>query len=87
MEGRLVQLDFSAAFDGISHCGLWYQLRSIGVERQFLSIVSKFLRDGRQLVVWMVTSVSQLMSFENDPGYRFRVIVVYIAYVRALPPC
>ena len=39
MKGRLVQLDFSAALDGISHCGLLYKLRSIGVGGQLLFIV------------------------------------------------
>ena len=50
MEGRLLQLDFSAAFDGVSHCGLLYKLRSTGVGRQYLSIVSEFLNDRRQCV-------------------------------------
>ena len=31
MERRLVQLDFSAAFDRVGHCSLLYKLRSIGV--------------------------------------------------------
>ena len=47
MEGRLVQLDFSTAFDRVSHCGMLYKLRSIGVEGQFLSIVLVFLSDKR----------------------------------------
>ena len=33
MEGRLVQVNFSAAFDRVSHCGLLYKLMSIGVGR------------------------------------------------------
>ena len=47
MEGRLVQLEFSAAFDRVSHHGLLYKLRSIGVRGQFLSRVSQFLSDMR----------------------------------------
>ena len=39
MEGRLVQLNFSTAFDKVRHRALFYKLRSIGVEGQFLSIV------------------------------------------------
>ena len=39
MEGILVQLDFSTAFDRVSHCGLLHKLRSIGVGGQFLSLV------------------------------------------------
>ena len=50
MEGRLVQLDFSAAFDRVRHRGLLYKLMSIGVGGQFLSIVSEFLSDRRQRV-------------------------------------
>ena len=48
MEERLVQLDFTAAFDRVSHRCLLYKLTSIGVEGQFLSIVSEFLSDRRQ---------------------------------------
>ena len=50
MEGRLVQFDFSVAFDRESHRGLLYKLRSIGVGRQFLSVVSQFLSDRKQRV-------------------------------------
>ena len=50
MEERLVQLNFSATFDGASHCGLLYKLRSIGVGELLLSIVSEFFSDRRQRV-------------------------------------
>ena len=45
MEGRLVQLNFSAAFYRVSHYGLSYKWRSIGIGGQLLSIVSEFLSD------------------------------------------
>ena len=48
MEKRLAQLDFSAAFVRVSHCGLLYKLGSICIWEQLLSIVSKFLSDRRQ---------------------------------------
>ena len=48
VEGKLVQLDFSAAFDRIRHIGLLYKFRSVGVGGQFLPIVSEFLSDRRQ---------------------------------------
>ena len=48
MEARIIQLDFSAAFDMVSRCGLLYKVKSIGVGGQFLSIVSEFLSDRRQ---------------------------------------
>ena len=50
MDGRLDQLNFSAAFDRVSHCSLLYKLRFIGGGGQFLFIVSQFLSDRRQRV-------------------------------------
>ena len=50
IERRLFQLDFSAAFDRVSHCDLLHKLRSTGVGGQFLSLVSEFLSDRRQRV-------------------------------------
>ena len=51
IEGRLVQLDFSAAFDGVSHRVLLCKLSSIVVEGQFSSIVSKFVAvEGRTCI-------------------------------------
>ena len=49
MEGRFFQLDFSVAF-GVSHSGLLYKLRSIGVGGQFQLVLSNFLSDRRQRV-------------------------------------
>ena len=50
VEGRIIQLDFSAAFDRASHWALLYRLRSMDVGKQFLFIVSEFLSDRRQRV-------------------------------------
>ena len=48
MERRLVQLNFSAAFDRVSHYSLLYKLRFIAVGGQILPIVLEFLIDRRQ---------------------------------------
>ena len=48
MEERLVELDFSAAFNRVTHRGLLYKLMSIRVRRHFLFMVSEFLSDRRQ---------------------------------------
>ena len=45
MEGRLVQLDFLAVFDSVSCYGLVNKLKSTGVGRPFLFIVSQFISD------------------------------------------
>ena len=51
MESYLVQLDFSAAFDRVSHSGLLFKLKSIGVGGCVLSISREFLSYRRQRVV------------------------------------
>ena len=50
MKERLVQLDFSVAFDRLSHRGLLYKLRSIGIGKKFLFRVLQFLWCRRQRV-------------------------------------
>ena len=50
LKRRLFQLDFSAAFDRVSHRGMLYKLRFIGIVEKFLSIVAEFLSDRRQYV-------------------------------------
>ena len=50
MEGRVVQLEFLAAFDRVSHRGVLYKVRSMRIGVQFLSIVSEFLSCIKQRV-------------------------------------
>ena len=51
MESYIVQLEFSAAFDRVSHSGLLFKLKSIGVGNSVLSICRDFLSNRRQRVV------------------------------------
>ena len=51
MESYIVQLDFRADFDSVSHSGLIFNLKSIGVGGSVLSICTEFLADRRQRVV------------------------------------
>ena len=51
MESYIVHLDFSAAFYRVSHSGLLFKLKSIGVGGSVLSICTEFLSDRRQRVV------------------------------------
>jgi hypothetical protein len=50
MEARLVQLNFSAAFDRVIHQGLLYKLESCGVGGSMLSIIRNFLCERSQCV-------------------------------------
>ncbi len=49
-EARVVQLDFSAAFDQLNHAGLLRKLQSFGVSGLVLSILTQFLTDRTQRV-------------------------------------
>ena len=51
MDSYIVQLDFSAAFDRVSHSGLLFKLRSIDVGDSVLSFCREFLSNRRQQVV------------------------------------
>ena len=51
MESYIVQLDFSAAFDRVSHSGILFKLKSIGIGGGVLPICTNFLSDRWQKVV------------------------------------
>ena len=51
MESYIVKLYFSAAFERVSHCGLMFKLKSIGVGGSVLSICRELLSNRRQRVV------------------------------------
>ena len=42
-EARIVQIDFSAAFDRVNHLGILYELCSVGIGGSVLSILTQFL--------------------------------------------
>ena len=51
MESYIVQLDFSAVFDRVSHSGPLFKLKSIGADGSVLSICMVFISNCRQRVV------------------------------------
>ena len=51
IESHIVQLDSSADFDRVSHSGLIFKLKSVGVGGSVLSICWEFLSNRRQRVV------------------------------------
>ena len=42
-EARIVQIDFSAAFDRVNHQGILYRLSSVGIGGSVLSVLTQFL--------------------------------------------
>ena len=47
-EARIVQIDFSAAIDRVSHLGILYKLCSVGIGGSVLSILTQFLSNRSQ---------------------------------------
>ena len=50
-EARIVQIDFSAAFDRVNHQRILFKLGSVGVGGSVLSVLTQFLSNRSQLVV------------------------------------
>ena len=51
LEARIVQIDFSAAFDMVNHLGILYKLCSVGIGGSGLSILTQFLSNRSQHVM------------------------------------
>ena len=47
-EAKIVQIDFSAAFDWVNHQRILYELCSVGIGCSLLSILTKFLSNRSQ---------------------------------------
>ena len=50
-EARIVQIDFSAAFDRANHQGILYKLSTVGIGGSVLSVLTQFLSNRSQYVL------------------------------------
>ena len=50
-EARIVQIEFTAAFDRVNHQGILYKLHSVGIGGSVLSILTQFLSNRSQHVI------------------------------------
>ena len=50
-EARIVQIDFSASFDGVNHLGILYKLCSVGIGGSVLTILTQFQSNRSQQVM------------------------------------
>ena len=66
-EARIVQIDFSAAFDRVNHHGILYKLCSVGIGGSVLSILTHFCQTDQSTLWWMVVGVNWL-SFNVVSG-------------------
>ena len=80
MESYIVQLDFCAAFDSVSHSGLLFKLKSIGVGVSVLFICTEFLSDRRQRVVVYGSASEQIPIISGVPQESVLGILLFILY-------
>ena len=64
-EARIVQIDFSAAFDRINHQGIFYKLCSVGIGGPVLTLLTQF-RANRSQHVTVGGCGSKLINVESD---------------------
>ena len=50
-EARIVQIDFSAAFDRVNHQGILYKISSVGIGGSVSSVLTQFLSNRSQYVL------------------------------------
>ena len=50
-EARIVQIDFSAAFNRVNHQGILYKLNPVGIGGSVLSVLTQFLSNRSQYVL------------------------------------
>ena len=71
MESYIIQLNFSAAFDGVSQNGLLLKLKSIGVGISVQSICREFLSNRMQRVVVDGATSEWIPMFSGMPQGGF----------------
>ena len=65
-KARVVQIDFSAAFDRVNQQGILYRLCFVGIGCSVLSILTQFLSNRNRTLWWMVVGVNWLMFQESS---------------------
>ena len=76
-EARIVQIDFSAAFDRVNHLGILYKLCSLGIRGSVLSILTQFLSN-RSKHVLVDGCQSKMVNVVSGvpPGKCFGCVIV-----------
>ena len=81
-EARIVQIDFSAAFDCVNHQGILYRLCSVGIVGSVLSILTQFLSNRLQHI--MVDGCgSKLVDVSGVPQGSVLGLSLFLLYTRA----
>ena len=81
-ETRIVQLDFSAAFDRVNHLGILYKLCSVGNGGSLLSVLTQFLSNRSQQV--MVDGCQSKLVVSGVPQSSVLGPILFLLYTSEL---
>ena len=73
-EARIVQIDFSVAFDMVNHQGILYKLCFVGIGRSLLSILAQFRSNRSQHV--MVNGCRSKLVIRSDTGLCLEPVII-----------
>ena len=85
-ELAVVQLDFNAAFDQVSHCGLLFKSRNASISGLILAVLSDFLSERTQIVKLDGVHSSVVNVVSNVPQGSVLGSLLLLLYIRDLPP-
>ena len=75
-EARIIQIDFSAAFDRVDHQGIMYKHCSVGIGGSVLSILTQFISNRSQYIMIDCCMCKQLTCVRSAAGQCFGPIIV-----------
>ena len=81
-EARIIQIDFSTAFDRVNHQGILHKLCSVGIGGSVLSILAQFLSNQSQLV--MVDSCRSMLTLSGVLRGSALGTLLYLLYTSEL---
>ena len=83
-ELALVQLDFSAAFDRVNHCGLLFKLQEARINGPILSVLGDYLSEKTQIVKLDCVRSSVVNVVSGEPHSSVLGPLLFLLYIREL---
>ena len=64
-KARVVQIDFTAAFDRVNHLEILYKLCSVCIGGSVFSILTQFLSNRQSTLWWMIVGVNLVTLYQD----------------------